>query len=86
MVYEAAQAVKIPVIGLGGIAHGIDAAEFLIAGAASVGGGSGHREISGILARTGEESRADWIRFLEEEKIPSGKRKALVGTLKFGAE
>lgn len=36
LVYEAAQAVKIPVIGLGGIASGEDAAEFLIAGARAV--------------------------------------------------
>ena len=36
MVYEAAQAVRIPVIGLGGIANGEDAAEFLIAGARAV--------------------------------------------------
>lgn len=36
MVYEAAQAVKIPVVGLGGIATGGDAAEFLIAGAQAV--------------------------------------------------
>jgi dihydroorotate dehydrogenase (NAD+) catalytic subunit len=36
MVYEAAQNVKIPVIGLGGIASGEDAAEFLIAGATAV--------------------------------------------------
>ncbi len=36
MVYEAAQAVKIPVLGLGGIATGTDAAEFLIAGASAV--------------------------------------------------
>jgi dihydroorotate dehydrogenase (NAD+) catalytic subunit len=36
LVYEAAQAVKIPVIGIGGIASGTDAAEFLIAGAAAV--------------------------------------------------
>jgi dihydroorotate dehydrogenase (NAD+) catalytic subunit len=36
MVYEAVQAVKIPVIGLGGIASGADAAEFLIAGAQAV--------------------------------------------------
>lgn len=36
LVYEAAQAVKIPIIGLGGIASGMDAAEFLIAGAQAV--------------------------------------------------
>jgi dihydroorotate dehydrogenase (NAD+) catalytic subunit len=36
MVYQAAKAVKIPVIGLGGIASGEDAAEFLIAGARAV--------------------------------------------------
>jgi dihydroorotate dehydrogenase (NAD+) catalytic subunit len=36
MVCQAARAVKIPVIGLGGIANGEDAAEFLIAGAAAV--------------------------------------------------
>ena len=36
MVCQAARAVKIPVIGLGGIASGTDAAEFLIAGASAV--------------------------------------------------
>lgn len=36
MVYEAAQAVRIPVVGLGGILTGEDAAEFLIAGASAV--------------------------------------------------
>jgi dihydroorotate dehydrogenase (NAD+) catalytic subunit len=36
LVYQAAQAVKIPVIGMGGIATGEDAAEFLIAGASAV--------------------------------------------------
>jgi len=36
LVYQAAQAVKIPVIGLGGITSGVDAAEFLVAGAAAV--------------------------------------------------
>jgi len=39
-VYQAAQAVKIPVVGLGGIASGEDAAEFLLAGAAAVQVGS----------------------------------------------
>jgi dihydroorotate dehydrogenase (NAD+) catalytic subunit len=36
MVHQAANAVKIPVIGLGGIASGEDAAEFMIAGASLV--------------------------------------------------
>jgi dihydroorotate dehydrogenase (NAD+) catalytic subunit len=36
MVYQAAKAVNIPVIGIGGIASGEDAAEFLIAGASLV--------------------------------------------------
>ena len=36
LVYQAARAVRIPVIGLGGIVTGTDAAEFLIAGATAV--------------------------------------------------
>jgi len=36
LVYQAAQAVRIPVVGLGGITTGEDAAEFLVAGAAAV--------------------------------------------------
>jgi dihydroorotate dehydrogenase (NAD+) catalytic subunit len=36
MVYEVAQAVKIPVIGMGGISSGNDAIEFMLAGAAAV--------------------------------------------------
>lgn len=36
MVYQAARAVKIPVIGMGGIATGEDAVEFLLAGASAV--------------------------------------------------
>lgn len=36
LVYQAAQAVRIPVVGLGGIASGEDAAEFLVAGASAV--------------------------------------------------
>lgn len=36
MVYQAAQAVNIPIIGMGGIATGEDAIEFLLAGAAAV--------------------------------------------------
>lgn len=36
MVYEVAQAVKIPIIGMGGISTGEDAVEFLLAGASAV--------------------------------------------------
>ena len=36
MVYQAAHAVKIPIIGMGGIASGEDAIEFLLAGASAV--------------------------------------------------
>ncbi len=36
MVHEVYRAVKIPVVGLGGIANGVDAAEFMIAGATAV--------------------------------------------------
>ena len=36
MVYEASHAVKIPVIGMGGIANGDDAIEFIMAGATAV--------------------------------------------------
>lgn len=36
MVYQAAQAVSIPIIGMGGIANGEDAVEFMLAGASAV--------------------------------------------------
>ncbi len=36
MVYQAARAVKIPIIGMGGIANAEDAIEFLLAGASAV--------------------------------------------------
>lgn len=77
MVYEAAQAVKIPVIGMGGIASGADAAEFLIAGAQAVQVGTASfidprapqriaREFNDVLRRNG-------IKHVNE----------LVGTLRF---
>ena len=36
MVYQAAQAVKLPIIGMGGICNGEDALEFILAGATAV--------------------------------------------------
>jgi len=78
MVYEAAQAVKIPVIGLGGIASGVDAAEFLIAGAAAVEVGTVNFWDPEAPVRIARELD----RFLEEEKIANVA--SLVGTLKLG--
>jgi len=42
LVYEAAQAVSVPVIGIGGISQARDALEFLIAGATAVAVGTAH--------------------------------------------
>ena len=42
MVYQVAQAVKIPIMGLGGIMNGEDAIEFMLAGATTISIGSGN--------------------------------------------
>ena len=75
MVYEAAQSVKLPVIGLGGIANGTDAAEFLIAGASAVEVGTANFWDPQAPARIARELEA----FLEKEKI--SRVCELVGTL-----
>jgi len=76
MVYQAARAVKIPVVGLGGIATGEDAAEFLIAGACAVEVGTANFWDPSSPARIAGELGA----FLRREKIASAKE--LVGTLR----
>lgn len=77
LVYEAAQAVKIPVIGLGGVATGEDAAEFLIAGASAVQVGTASFWDPGAVGRIARELD----RFLREEKIANVRD--VVGTLRF---
>jgi dihydroorotate dehydrogenase (NAD+) catalytic subunit len=77
MVYQAAQAVKIPVIGLGGIASGTDAAEFLIAGASAVQVGTANFWDPQAPARIARELDE----FLEQENISNVTD--LIGTLKF---
>ena len=42
MVYEVAQAVNIPILGMGGIVNGEDAIEFMLAGASAVSIGAGN--------------------------------------------
>jgi dihydroorotate dehydrogenase (NAD+) catalytic subunit len=76
MVYEAAQAVKIPVIGLGGIATGTDAAEFLIAGASAVEVGTANFWDPQAPVRIARELDE----FLVEQKVAHVRD--LVGTLK----
>jgi dihydroorotate dehydrogenase (NAD+) catalytic subunit len=75
LVCQAARAVKIPVIGLGGIATGTDAAEFLIAGATAVQVGTATFWDPGAPVRIAEELAG----FLKRENIASAA--ALVGTL-----
>lgn len=77
MVYEAAQAVKIPVVGLGGIATGIDAAEFLIAGASAVEVGTANFWDPQAPLRIARELD----QFLERENI--ARAADLTGTLRF---
>ena len=77
MVYEAAQSVKIPVIGLGGIASGEDAAEFLIAGASAVEVGTASFWDPRAIPRIAHELEA----FMKEEKIASVRE--MIGTLRF---
>lgn len=76
MVYEAARSVKIPVIGLGGIATGEDAAEFLVAGATAVEVGTATFWDPSSPVRIARELDD----FCREEKITRASE--LTGTLK----
>jgi dihydroorotate dehydrogenase (NAD+) catalytic subunit len=78
MVYQAAQAVGIPVVGLGGIGTGVDAAEFLIAGASAVQVGTA----SFWDPRSPLRVARELDRFLRGQGIANVGD--LVGTLKFG--
>jgi dihydroorotate dehydrogenase (NAD+) catalytic subunit len=78
MVWEAAQAVTIPVIGMGGIATGEDAAEFLIAGASAVQVGTATFWDPRAPLRVARELD----RFLAEQKIPNVRE--ITGTLQMG--
>lgn len=75
MVYEVSRRVEVPVIGIGGIVCGVDAAEFLLAGATAVGVGTANlMNPLGALKVTQELKQ-----FLKDHKVPSATE--LVGGL-----
>jgi dihydroorotate dehydrogenase (NAD+) catalytic subunit len=77
LVFEASRAVKIPVVGLGGVGSGEDAAEFLVAGATAVETGTAtFWDPRSPLRIAGELDT-----FLKQEKIRSVQE--LVGTLEW---
>jgi dihydroorotate dehydrogenase (NAD+) catalytic subunit len=80
LVYEAAQAVRIPIIGIGGIATGEDAAEFLVAGASAVEVGTATFSDPTSPLRIARELE----QFLRKENIASARE--LTGSLRFNKQ
>lgn len=77
MAYEASQAVKIPIVGLGGIANGEDAAEFLVAGATAVEVGTANFWDPASPLRIARELGE----FLDDNRVATARE--LTGTLRF---
>ena len=76
MVYQVANAVKIPIIGMGGIASAEDALEFIMAGATAVSVGTANF----INPYTTQEVAAGIEKFLEEKKVEDIKE--LIGCVR----
>ncbi len=79
LVFEAARAVKIPVIGIGGIREASDAIEFLIAGASAVAVGTSNFSDPATALHVAEGIRA----YLLRQKLASVSD--LVGTVRVGS-
>ena len=76
MVYEVAKAVKIPVVGMGGIVSGMDVAEFMLCGARAVMIGTANLMTPTAMT----DILADFCAFLEQEGVQDVNE--LVGSLK----
>lgn len=75
MVWQVAKSVRIPVVGVGGIASAADALEYIIAGACAIQVGSAHFWDPSISLKILEGIKT----YLQEQQIPN--LKALVGSL-----
>ncbi len=78
MVFQVARAVKIPVVGIGGIDSAEDALEFLLAGATAVQIGTANF----INPRVSEEVVAGIARYVQEENLSSVRE--LIGAVRLG--
>ena len=78
MVYQVAKAVKVPVIGIGGIATGEDVAEFMICGASAVEVGTA----TFWDPRRPQKLVSEFNRFLDRAGVASAA--SLIGTLRIG--
>lgn len=75
MVYQAAKAVSVPVVGMGGVSNGEDVAEYLLAGATAVQAGTANF----WDPKAGPRLVAELDRFLEREGVSSASE--LIGAL-----
>lgn len=80
MVWQAARAVRIPVVGIGGITTAEDALEYLVAGAAAVQVGSAHFVDPRVSLKIVDGIQA----YLQANNLPGVQ--SLIGTLKVGKE
>ena len=76
MVYQVAQAVRVPIIGMGGIANGEDVAEFLACGAVAVQVGTA----TFWDPQTPQRLIKEFRRFLQKQEVASAAE--LVGTVR----
>lgn len=78
MVWQTAQAVSLPIIGMGGIVTGEDALEFILAGATAVAVGTANF----VNPRATLDVLEDLERFLREEQV--GDLQSLIGKVRVG--